>query len=264
MAELDYGFRATQEQGPAFTMAEKPEMVIGGPVPSWQKSIPGPKYDVVTDNYKQKAPGWSLRGKPEMVIGGAVPSWQKSIPGPKYLININEFKPKAPSFSMRGRNPPKTQGELEKERAALHPARSSSEKKFPAPQLDTGYKCTQVQGPGFSMRAKPDMVVGGPVPSWTNSIPGPKYDPALDSYKAKAPGFTLRQKPEMIIGGAVPSWQKSIPGPKYMININEFKPKAPSFSMPGRNPPKMQHQKDKERAEMLAKSSSAPNLRKTA
>lgn len=30
-----------------------------------------------------------MRGKPEMVIGGGVPSWTKSIPGPKYNYDTN-------------------------------------------------------------------------------------------------------------------------------------------------------------------------------
>jgi hypothetical protein len=220
MAELDTGFKCTQEQGQSWTMAEKPVMVIGGPVPSWINSIPGPKYEIETNNYKQKAPNWSMRGKPEMVIGGAVPSWQKSIPGPKYSYDANVIKPRQPVFSMRGRNAPKSEYEKEKERAerlarsSSAPAVAKETKKFPETQLETGFRCTQVQGPTFSMRAKPEMVIGGPVPSWVNSIPGPKYTPTTDSYKPKAGVFSMRSKPEMIIGGAVPSWQKSIPGPK--------------------------------------------------
>jgi hypothetical protein len=30
----------------------------------------------------------------------------------------------------------------------------------------------------------------------------------------------MRTKPEMVIGGGVPSWTKSIPGPKYMYDTD--------------------------------------------
>merc|ERR1712216_913467 len=50
-------------QQPKYSMATKPEMVIGGVVPSWVNSIPGPnKYSPNPDTFLNVPPAWSISG----------------------------------------------------------------------------------------------------------------------------------------------------------------------------------------------------------
>jgi len=72
------------------------------------------------------------------------------------------------------------------------------------------------------------------VPSWQASIPGPQYNYDTNSFKNKQPVYSMRPKPEMVIGGGVPSWTKSIPGPIYSYDTNSFKEKQPVYSIRGR------------------------------
>jgi hypothetical protein len=53
----------------------------------------------------------------------------------------------------------------------------------------------------------------------------------LNFSKPVAPKWTMRVKPEMVIGDVVPSWVASIPGPKYVYNIDVTKPRQPVYSM---------------------------------
>lgn len=85
---------------------------------AWKRTAPQP-------------PQWSLGVKPEMVIGGAIPSCVKSIPGPKYKPDVDKYKQAAPSWTILGRGEypggsHALQGRLEKEhRAELRQAEKS-------------------------------------------------------------------------------------------------------------------------------------------
>lgn len=57
---------------------------------------------------RKVAPSWSMRAKPEMISGDSVPSWVKSIPGPKYFAECDKFKPRAPAWAFRPPGPSKT------------------------------------------------------------------------------------------------------------------------------------------------------------
>jgi len=59
----EIAWRRNAPQQPKWSLAIKPEMVIGGVVPSWVNSIPGPKYSVNPDTYKQTMPSWSIPGR---------------------------------------------------------------------------------------------------------------------------------------------------------------------------------------------------------
>ncbi|CAJ1364753.1 unnamed protein product [Effrenium voratum] len=179
------GFKRQASAPPKWTMAEKPKMVIGGPVPSWQASIPGPQYNYSTDNFKHKQPVYSMRGKPEMVIGGGVPSWIKSIPGPQYSYDTDSFKERQPVYSIRGR------GEEKKSRSETAPAPATTE------ALMRGIDASRKKPPAWSVKSRPAMVSGDAVPSWVASIPGPKYHPPCDTFKKKQPVYSM--------GGKLPS-----------------------------------------------------------
>lgn len=184
MEQIDSGYKATLKGSPQWSIYSKPEMVIGGPVPSWQKSVPGPKYSYSTDLIKEKPPVWSMRTKPAMIIGAEVPSWTKSIPGPKYAYNSDVFKTRQPVYSMSGRGRD-SEGKT---------ARASSAPPPPVEGVENGYKATTPRPPEWSLKSRTEMVVGGPVPSWVKSIPGPTYSYPTDVYKKKSPVFSLGQK----------------------------------------------------------------------
>lgn len=75
------------------------------------------------------------------------------------------------------------------------------------------------------------MVIGGSVPSWTNSIPGPKYLYDTDQFKPRQPVFTLGTKLDMVVGGVIPSWVNSIPGPQYTYDTDKFKNRQPVYTI---------------------------------
>lgn len=183
MDVMDKCYKASKKHGPQWSMGHKPEMISGEAVPSWVKSIPGPKYVIDTDRYKARAPAWgfrpipmkskklssscpgriptvdqidngwkatskqppkwSLGTKPAMVIGDSVPSWVASIPGPKY-----------------------------------------------DPDPDTYMK----RPPAYKIGEKIDLVVGGEIPSWTRSIPGPKYTYDTNMFKNRQPCHQIGEK----------------------------------------------------------------------
>lgn len=175
------GFKSQLANPPKWTMASKPKMIIGGPVPSWQESIPGPQYNYSTDSFKHKQPVWSMRTKPEMVIGGGVPSWTRSIPGPQYSFPTDCYKERQPVYSMRGR------GEDAQKITQSAPEISTD-------QLMKGLDASRKKPPSWSLKSRPKMVPGDAVPSWVNSIPGPKYHPPCDSFKKKSPVYSIGQK----------------------------------------------------------------------
>lgn len=119
-------------------------------------------------------------------------------------------------------------------RGTLKRPSSTPAKTFPKiasdEMLEKGYKASTPTPPSFSMRVKPEMVIGGTVPSWTNSIPGPKYLYDTNKFKKSQPVFTLGAKLET--GGNDPStWTKSIPGPKYSYSTDMFKARQPVYTI---------------------------------
>jgi len=177
------GYKKQAATPPKWSMAEKPKMIIGGPVPSWQASIPGPQYNYDTNSFKNKQPVYSMRPKPEMVIGGGVPSWTKSIPGPIYSYDTNSFKEKQPVYSIRGRG----DDDFGNKNAKDAPQISTE-------QLMKGIDATRKKPPSWSVKSRPAMVPGDAVPSWVASIPGPKYQYSADVHKKKQPVFSIGKK----------------------------------------------------------------------
>ncbi|CAE7237279.1 unnamed protein product [Symbiodinium natans] len=167
-------------------MRPKPEMVIGGGVPSWTKSIPGPIYSYDTNCFKEKQPvfsirgrgdddfgnknakdapqisteqlmkgidasrkkppSWSLKSRPAMVPGDAVPSWVASIPGPKYHYPVDCHKKKQPVYSIGKKLP--SESDLMKVRS-------------PGPM--------RYDGPAMESK-KQEMVDSTRPPSWETSL----------------------------------------------------------------------------------------------
>jgi hypothetical protein len=108
--QIDAGYKGTTKAAPKWSLGTKPAMVIGGAVPSWVASIPGPKYDPDPDKYKRKPPQYTIGEKLDMVIGGEIPSWTRSIPGPKYTYDTDKFKNRQPSYQIGEKL--KTEGEI--------------------------------------------------------------------------------------------------------------------------------------------------------
>lgn len=68
---------------------------------------------------------------------------------------------------------------------------------FCGPQeLDNGFRLTKKIPPKWTMRSKPEMVIGASVPSWVNSIPGPKYSYNTDHFKPRQPVYTMQGRPK--------------------------------------------------------------------
>merc|ERR1712070_168768 len=108
--EFDRGYNATHKVPPKWSLRSKPAMISGEAVPSWVKSIPGPKYNPDPDKYKRKPPVYTIGEKLDMVIGGEIPSWTRSIPGPKYYTDTDKFKHKQPVYTIGEKL--KTEGEI--------------------------------------------------------------------------------------------------------------------------------------------------------
>jgi len=169
---------------------------------------------------KKHGPKWSMGVKPAMISGDSVPSWVKSIPGPKYSIETDKFKKRAPSWAFRPAGDGKKK---ELSSSASAPAIPTTD------QLDAGIRATRKMPPKWSLGTKPEMVIGGSVPSWVKSIPGPKYNPDPDKYKKKQPVYTIGEKLDLVVGGNIPSWTNSIPGPKYTYDTDKFKNRQPCY-----------------------------------
>jgi len=166
--------------------------------------------------------------KPDMIIGGVVPSWANSIPGPKYVTEVDKFKKRAPSWGFR------PEATKPRESSRMKKSASAPSNGPTCEQIDAGYKATSTKtayGPRYSLGTKPEMIIGGSVPSWVKSIPGPKYSPDCDVYKRRPPCYKIGEKLEMVIGGEIPSWTKSIPGPKYHCDTDKFKNKQPVYTI---------------------------------
>eukprot|EP00930_Biecheleria_cincta_P089176 TRINITY_DN78448_c0_g1_i1.p1 TRINITY_DN78448_c0_g1~~TRINITY_DN78448_c0_g1_i1.p1 ORF type:complete len:283 (-),score=56.57 TRINITY_DN78448_c0_g1_i1:536-1384(-) len=177
---------SSTNDSPKWSMREKPKMIIGGPVPSWQESIPGPKYSYDVNVVKKREPQYTMRTKPDMVVGGGVPSWTKSIPGPKYSTNTDNFKPRQPVYSMQGR------GQAMVDEMAKKGKESAPE--IGMEDLKKGMDASRKKAPEVSIKSRTKMIPGAPVPSWVASIPGPKYNTNMDTYKAKTPVYSMGRK----------------------------------------------------------------------
>lgn len=160
-----------------------------------------------------------------MISGDAVPSWVRSIPGPKYAIDTDTFRRRAPSWGFSKAN--ERQRDLKRAASAPQtPTAATNE------ALEKAYDATHPTiSRKWTLGVKPEMVIGGSVPSWTNSIPGPKYLYDTDQFKKRQPVFSIGEKLDMVIGGNIPSWTNSIPGPIYTYDTDKFKHKQPVYTI---------------------------------
>jgi len=182
------------------------------------------KLDKAFNATRKVPPAFSMRGKPAMISGDSVPSWVKSIPGPKYNVDTDSFKKRAPSYGFSRAN----ERAKDLKRAASAPV---TPKPASNEMLDKGYALCNPEVPKWSLGIKPEMVIGGTVPSWTKQIPGPKYLYDTNQFKPAQPVYTLGTKLDMVVGGVLPSWVNSIPGPKYTYNTDTNKPRQPVYTI---------------------------------
>lgn len=168
-------------------------------------------------------PSWTMGTKLGFVSGAAVPSWVNSIPGPKYHCDADVFKKRSPSWGFSKADERKK--ELKRCSSAPSPKGPSTD------AMEKGWAQTTLQTPKWKIGEKLDMVIGGTVPSWTNSIPGPKYSYDTNLFRERQPVFTIGQKLDMVIGGNIPSWTNSIPGPKYTYDTDKFKNRQPVYTI---------------------------------
>jgi len=219
--------------GPASPARSEGKKMDNRPMTTQEEPEPVPPDPKDTDKAfaatRKMPPSWSMRGKPAMISGDAVPSWVRSIPGPKYNINTDAFKRRQPSwgFSRANERGKDAQGRtMSKQRAASAPQLASNE------MLEPGYKLALANTPAeWTMGIKPVMVIGGTVPSWTNSIPGPKYMYDTNCFKERQAVYTLGPKIDFVVGGSIPSWINSIPGPKYTYDTDQFKTRRPNYTI---------------------------------
>lgn len=172
----------------------------------------------------RQPPQYSMAIKPKMICGDAVPSWVESIPGPKYTYDADKFKRRSPAWTISSSPKKSGSGSMTKSQSAPAVAPDKD-------AVDKGFHATLRGSPKWSMATKPAMVIGGSVPSWTNSIPGPKYTYSVDQVKKKPPSWSMSPKLDFVVGSEIPSWVKSIPGPKYTYNADTFKEKQPVYTI---------------------------------
>jgi len=184
MDQLDKSWKNTKKHGPSWSMAGKPAMISGAAVPSWVRSIPGPKYNVETDAFKTRSPAWKFRpldGKKVMTKSESAPS---ALPSADELDRAFEAsQPTVPKWTMRSK-PAMISGE----------AVPSWVNSIPGPKYDPKVDAFRKSVPKYSIGEKLDMVIGGVIPSWVNSIPGPKYTYNTDDFKNRQPVYTIGAK----------------------------------------------------------------------
>jgi len=180
------------KRDPSFTIAEKNEMVIGGAVPSWVKSIPGPIYSSNISIERPRSPAYTI-GKSGSSRNSAKNATFSSGPGPtRYTVNVNAVLPSKPAFTMAsGRDAAAT-------RRASRPSSAASDGKVrdaSSPPVDIAFNATRAVAPKYSIGLKSDVQIGGAVPSWVKTIPGPaKYQYNADIYRRSSPKFTIGKK----------------------------------------------------------------------
>jgi len=87
-------------------MRTKPEMVIGGNVPSWTNSIPGPKYQYDTNTAKERQPVYTMRGRGKDMSDQMMKKGREAGPdiGPSELkrgLDASRYKPPEPTMKSR-------------------------------------------------------------------------------------------------------------------------------------------------------------------
>lgn len=187
MDQLDKCWKASKKMQPAWTMGTKPAMISGEAVPSWVKSIPGPKYTIDTDKFKPRAPSWGFR--PPDKENDKKMSGSSSAPG--RLPTVDQIDAgwdattpnKPPKWSL-GTKPAMVIGD----------AVPSWVKSIPGPKYNPDPDKYKRQPPSFSIGEKLDFVVGSGVPSWVKSIPGPKYTYDTDKFKNRQPCYQIGEK----------------------------------------------------------------------
>jgi hypothetical protein len=85
--------------------------------------------------------------------------------------------------------------------------------------------------PVYRMREKLDMVIGGSVPSWQNSIPGPQYDIGFH-HLPRQPVFTMGKKPNDL--QRTQSAPDALPGADTMEKAFALKKSSPRWSIVSR------------------------------
>lgn len=99
MSQTERFFQATLPncRGPRYSMASRTPL----PEAKSKAETPGPYDIVAVDVVKRRQPTATIKSRSEMVIGGNVPSWTRSIPGPKYDYDLDVVRPRAPTFVIR-------------------------------------------------------------------------------------------------------------------------------------------------------------------
>lgn len=102
-------------------------------------------------------------------------------------------------------------------------------------ETESGFRLTQKQLPKWSIKSRPQMVIGGPVPSWVNSIPGPKYSYSIDTTMPRQPVFTMRGRGEPKEKLARPASEPALPQQVSTQQIDAgyrvTKPRLPEWSL---------------------------------
>jgi len=235
MEAMDKCYKNTRKDCPKWSLGYKPEMIIGGVVPSWVKSIPGPKYMIETDKYKKRAPSWGFRPlkdsdkekKKEMSKSASDPG----IKGPTI-----EQMDKGWAATLGNKPPTYTLGT--KPKMIIGDSVPSWVASIPGPKYNPDPDYYKKKPPVYTIGKKLDMVIGGEIPSWTRSIPGPKYHCDTDKFKKKQPVYTIGEKlptegeimatrsPGPVYGGATTDAQK-----QSLVDSTKKRTCAPGFGI---------------------------------
>lgn len=184
MEQLDKAWKSTKKHGPTYSMGGKPAMISGDAVPSWVRSIPGPKYNCDTDTFKHRSPAWKFRpldGKKEVKKSASAPG---KLPTAEELDKAFEATQKTVPKWTLGVKPNMISGD----------AVPSWVASIPGPKYDPDIDVYKKKPPEYSIATKLDMVIGGVIPSWVNSIPGPKYSCDTDAFKKRQPVYSIGTK----------------------------------------------------------------------
>jgi len=188
MDVIDACHKATKKACPQWSMGHKPEMICGEAVPSWVKSIPGPKYVVNTDTFKARAPAWGfkpipMKSKKELSASSSAPGRMPTIDQMDNGWNSLSTTKQTPKFSL-GTKPAMIIGDSVPSWVAS----------IPGPKYDPDPDFYKRRPPSYKIGEKLDLVVGGEIPSWTRSIPGPKYSYDTNTFKNRQPCHWIGEK----------------------------------------------------------------------
>lgn len=184
MEQMDKSWKATRKHGPSFSIRSKPAMISGDSVPSWVKSIPGPKYSYDTDKFKSRSPAWAFRPLGEMKKSEQTKSAPSKLPTAEALDKAFENTQKTvPKWSL-GTKPAMICGDSVPSWVAS----------IPGPKYSPDFYKAKKKPPSFSIGEKLEFVVGAEIPSWVKSIPGPKYSYDTDKFKNRQPCYHIGEK----------------------------------------------------------------------